>query len=368
MKNMHFTHILFAVFCITLMGGSAMAQKQSNNLFLIVNDDGNLYGFMNSKGTIIVKPQYVNANEFSEGMAAVAVQDDDYNFNWGFVNHTGKLVIPAIYTEVSNFSDGVAFAKLDGKWLLIDKNGKTVAKCNELDDYSYISVSDFHEGMAVFMVDEKYGYVNKQGKIAIRPSFEFAKDFKDGLAGAVVMTEKEDVTIYRIGYIDKSGNFVWSYTQQEEKNNDYYYDDNYYDTVSALEIDDSEEIIEEISLDEDENEDEDSRIFVVVEQDPEFPGGMEALYRYLSENLQYPQLAKDNGISGMVYVTFVIEKDGSVSNPKILREIGGGCGAEAIRVVKAMPKWIPGKQRGKPVRVQFTLPVKFQFNDDTETE
>ena len=102
-------------------------------------------------------------------------------------------------------------------------------------------------------------------------------------------------------------------------------------------------------------------IFTVVENDPEFPGGMEALYKYLAESIKYPQAARENDITGIVYVTFVVEKDGSIANPKILRDIGGGCGNEAIRVVKAMPKWTPGKQRGKPVRVQFNLPVRFSL-------
>ena len=102
-------------------------------------------------------------------------------------------------------------------------------------------------------------------------------------------------------------------------------------------------------------------IFTVVESEPEFPGGMEALYKYLGQNIKYPQLARENGITGKVYVTFVVEKDGSIANPRILRDIGGGCGAEAIRVVKAMPKWSPGKQRGKAVRVQFNLPVNFNL-------
>lgn len=102
-------------------------------------------------------------------------------------------------------------------------------------------------------------------------------------------------------------------------------------------------------------------IFTVVENDPEFPGGMEALYKYLAQNIKYPQLARDNGITGKVYVTFVVERDGSIANPKVLRDIGGGCGQEAIRVVKSMPKWTPGKQRGKAVRVQFNLPVNFSL-------
>lgn len=112
---------------------------------------------------------------------------------------------------------------------------------------------------------------------------------------------------------------------------------------------------------EEDEEVKEEEIFTVVENEPEFPGGMEALYKYLAQNIKYPQLARENGITGKVYVTFVVEKDGTIANPKILRDIGGGCGAEAIRVVKAMPKWSPGKQRGKAVRVQFNLPVNFNL-------
>lgn len=115
------------------------------------------------------------------------------------------------------------------------------------------------------------------------------------------------------------------------------------------------EIEEEVVVEEEE-------IFQVVEEEPEFPGGMEALYKYLGESIKYPQLAKENNIEGKVYVTFVVEKDGSIANPRILRDIGGGCGNEAVRVVKAMPKWKAGKQRGKNVRVQFNLPVSFKLN------
>ena len=101
--------------------------------------------------------------------------------------------------------------------------------------------------------------------------------------------------------------------------------------------------------------------FVVVEQDPEFPGGMDSLNAWIVRNLRYPEQARKENITGKVYVTFAVEKDGSITNPKILRDIGGGCGAEAIRVVKNMPRWNPGKQRGKPVRVQFNLPINFSL-------
>jgi protein TonB len=87
------------------------------------------------------------------------------------------------------------------------------------------------------------------------------------------------------------------------------------------------------------------------------------MIKYLVENIKYPEEAKTKGTMGTVYVTFVVEKDGSVSNVKILRGIGSGCDEEAYRVVSGMPKWKPGKQRGEAVRCQFNLPIKFSLDD-----
>jgi protein TonB len=100
-------------------------------------------------------------------------------------------------------------------------------------------------------------------------------------------------------------------------------------------------------------------IFTVVEKMPEFEGGEEKLREFLSKNIKYPSMAKENGISGTVYITFVVEGDGKITDVKSLRGLGGGLTEEAIRVVKMMPNWTSGRQNGKPVRVQFTLPVKF---------
>lgn len=102
-----------------------------------------------------------------------------------------------------------------------------------------------------------------------------------------------------------------------------------------------------------------AEIFTVVEEQPGYPGGEEARIGFLQQNIKYPEEAKELGIQGRVFVTFVVEVDGSISDVRVLRGIGGGCDEEAIRVVKAMPKWVPGKQRGVPVRVQFNLPIKF---------
>ena len=108
-----------------------------------------------------------------------------------------------------------------------------------------------------------------------------------------------------------------------------------------------------------ETEAEEEEIFVFVEENPSFPGGEDALYKYLYENIQYPDMAHDNNITGTVVIRFVVEKDGSITKAAIAREIGGGCGKEALRVVNSMPKWKPGKQSGKAVRTEFTLPVQF---------
>lgn len=104
-----------------------------------------------------------------------------------------------------------------------------------------------------------------------------------------------------------------------------------------------------------------SQPYVYVEQMPQFPGGDNALHKFISSNLRYPESAIDNGIVGRVFVQFVVNSSGIITSVKVLRGIGGGCDEEAIRVIKSMPKWLPGKQNGSPVRVQFVLPIVFQL-------
>ncbi len=110
-----------------------------------------------------------------------------------------------------------------------------------------------------------------------------------------------------------------------------------------------------------EEEVEETEIFKIVESMPTFPGGEEKMMEYLRDNIKYPQAAKETGITGRVLVSFVVERDGSITNAKVDRDIGGGCGAEALKVIKSMPKWEPGKQRGKSVRVEVRMPVAFNL-------
>ena len=104
-------------------------------------------------------------------------------------------------------------------------------------------------------------------------------------------------------------------------------------------------------------------IFVVVEKQPEFPGGTTALMKFLGDNIKYPIIAQENGIQGRVITNFVVERDGSISDVQVVRGQDPSLDKEAVRVIKTMPKWTPGQQRGKPVRVRFTLPVVFRLQN-----
>ena len=109
-------------------------------------------------------------------------------------------------------------------------------------------------------------------------------------------------------------------------------------------------------------EEEEEVVFMVVESMPEFPGGQQALFKYLSENIKYPVIAQENGIQGKVVCQFTVNKDGSIVDIEVVRSGGDpSLDKEAVRVIKTMPKWKPGKQRGKPVRVKFTVPVSFKL-------
>lgn len=125
-----------------------------------------------------------------------------------------------------------------------------------------------------------------------------------------------------------------------------------------------EEIIEEYVYEAPEIEEEEiveAEIFTVVEQMPEFPGGAAEMTRFIQKNIKYPMMARESDIQGRVYINFVVEPDGSVSNVTVMRGIGGGCDEEAVRIVNMMPKWNPGKQRGIAVRCSFTVPIVFRL-------
>ncbi|NPD46653.1 MULTISPECIES: TonB family protein [unclassified Lentimicrobium] len=121
------------------------------------------------------------------------------------------------------------------------------------------------------------------------------------------------------------------------------------------------EVPEEVKTEEAET-DTKEETFLVVETMPMFPGGEKAMYTYIGQNVTYPEKAKKEGIEGRVFVTFVVEKDGSITEVELMRGVSDELDQEALRVIKSMPKWKPGEQRGKTVRVQYRMPIKFTLN------
>lgn len=114
-------------------------------------------------------------------------------------------------------------------------------------------------------------------------------------------------------------------------------------------------------VEEEEEEESAQQIFTVVEKQPEFPGGTAELFKYLSKAIMYPVIAQENGIQGRVVCSFVVNRDGSIVDIQVMRGVDPSLDKEAIRVISEMPKWKPGEQRGKPVRVRFILPVQFRL-------
>lgn len=136
-------------------------------------------------------------------------------------------------------------------------------------------------------------------------------------------------------------------------------------------VEDKVEIVDEAKIETTESdekvaieieEESDEEFFMVVENMPEFPGGDAGLMKYIQNNVKYPPIAKEYNITGKVYVSFIVDKSGSVTDVKIVRGVDKSLDAEAVRVVKSLPKYKPGKQRGNAVRVMFTIPINFTLN------
>ncbi len=119
--------------------------------------------------------------------------------------------------------------------------------------------------------------------------------------------------------------------------------------------------VEEIVVQAEEPKEETDEIFTVVEESATPKGGMQAFYKYVSDKIKYPAQARRMGIEGKVFVEFVINKDGSLSDVRAIKGIGAGCDEEAVRIVQSAPAWNPGKQRGKPVKQRYTLPIIFKL-------
>jgi protein TonB len=132
----------------------------------------------------------------------------------------------------------------------------------------------------------------------------------------------------------------------------------------VLDIEVTEEtVVEDIIFEEGPEEENVDEVFTIVEDQPQFPGGMPAFYKFVGDNMRYPAQARRMGIEGRVFVQFVVDRDGSVTEVKAVKGIGAGCDEEAERVIKTSPKFKPGKQRGRAVKVRMVLPIIFKLNN-----
>ncbi len=123
---------------------------------------------------------------------------------------------------------------------------------------------------------------------------------------------------------------------------------------SLIDVEEEEAPVEEVK-------EEKPEVFTFVEEMPSFPGGNEAFLSYVASNIQYPEIAKRAGVEGKIFVSFIVGKDGGVSNVEVVKGIGAGCDEEAVRVIRSMPKWNPGKQNGRPVLVKVSVPIIFRL-------
>lgn len=132
-------------------------------------------------------------------------------------------------------------------------------------------------------------------------------------------------------------------------------------TIQSSEENNQAVEIKYVPVEVEEEEPEEQQIFQVVEEMPEFPGGMAECLKFISKNIKYPTIAQENGVQGRVIIQFVVNQDGSIVDPVVMRSVDPYLDKEALRVIKMMPKWKPGKQRGKAVRVKYTVPVTFKL-------
>lgn len=340
--------------------GGKTPYPQTRNLF-VLEKDGRV-GAVDSLGNTVIPFEY-DFNPEGSASHLVFVRGDTAYF---LFDNTGRLVCTYDnidwYPECDASGPQLLFAvSRNGLLGLVDTAWREVAPCT-------YKGADFVDGRHWLMsLDEGTScLIDEQGQMLFKGPYSYAYPFCDG--------------IWRVGIYDRAsynklGGYVDAYGQT---------------TLSRKDLKEMERILTECAKKEKElpvettvreadetihtdtilavgtaiDEEEIDEVFVIVENQPEFPGGDSALFMFICMNLSYPAQARDNWLEGLVWVRFVVKKDGTIGNVKLLRDIGGGCGQAAVEMVKSMPRWKPATQSGKPVNCEFILPVKFQLTDD----
>ena len=319
-----------------------------DNISLIVKD-GVSY-FMNSNGDIISKigkqilensgAIYCRAYDYSEGFAVISEE------GWEtYINKQGKRVSDLKFQKAEKFSDGMACVQLNGKWGFINTSGQLVI------DFQYYNKSCFSEGLTPVSLEinekgyffDSYrisGFIDKNGKVVIPFEPHITYDgFKNGITKGrrtIFDHNKRYTGKYELFYMKINGEKIWSEIINEKEKNE----KNHTQT-------------DHVEL----------APFQILDKQPEYPGGIDELAKFIKKNIVYPKAVKEKKIEGGIAVSFIIEKDGTVSNIELINNsLGEECGAEAIRVISLMPKWDPGQVNGKNVRTKYTIPVIFSID------
>ncbi len=302
----------------------------------------------------------------------------------GLVNFKGKMIIPTEYERIDVFAQTDYYrVKKNGKYGLLDKAGAEIYHC-QFDEFYRFKV--FEKIFILAEKNEKIGIIDQFGKQLI--DFEL-DDFSQMLIGNKTFFRGKKYGKY--GLFNLTGMEVIPFVYQELKSdrhsseqiiaqkNDLYgvinlsnevvvpfeylkyhpngVNDKSYQKKNGLWY----SYIDGIEKQEVEPEIDENGVYMIVSDQPSFPGGEAKMMRFIYDNIKYPPIAKDNNIDGMCVISFIIEKDGKITNAKITRDIGGGCGDEALRVIQLMPDWVAGKHNGEPARVSFNLPVRFKL-------
>lgn len=358
------------------------------------------WGYIDKTGKVVVPCKYDDGRAFQKNGNAWVMTESGGKKIYHLIDGQGKILSTVEDKEVVYFEKNTVVWFIDGgKWLVTDYEGKALATYDdvELDEGDYYSDED----MIAVRQGRKWGLADKDYRIVIPCRYRSVEGYGQGPGAIVTLDDgstryidrrgrtifkldglesvkkvREDLYMVLIrsmdrehynkwGLVDGKGRSTFSKEELEGARKTYTEDLELYERRKY-----SEEVVENVvgevkaepeSATESSDDDE---VFVFVEDSPEFPGGMDSLYAFLGANIHYPAEAKKDSIEGLVFVQFVVEKDGSIYNIRVLRDIGGGCGEEVVRVMNMMPKWQPAKQRGTPVRCQFNLPVKFRLEEE----
>ena len=334
------------------------------------------------------------------------------NRKWGYVNEDSEVVVDFQYEGVSDFCEGLAAVKKNGKYGYIDKNGKTVV------DFKFDFADDFKSSFARVAKDtlksKMWGYINKGGSFAFDYQFNYAENFDDFYANvvrdtlsALLKTDGKlflgkwfySVKSFKDGYVKvvkrnnshnsvlKDDYIVAYYDKDEKLLGDRWYSGggNFINGEAKVSISDEcfgldkkgrlkkrkcdELDVAHASMEYKFSSNEVGKINVAsengvnkyVDEMPKFSGGELGLRKFIASNTRYPNSAREQGIEGKVFIRFVISHSGEVINPQVVKSVDRLLDIEAIRVIKMLPNWIPGKKNGKPAYVWYTVPINFQL-------